>query len=108
MNPEAVQETTGILPAGTSTIPNDSVLPGCELLQQERLRTEVVSRLLDPWLGPKAELLESKAVLLRYVPGKRCNFQIELMRVVILQMGVVVPPELIEGRRDRWQCLGAA
>ena len=79
MNPEAVQETTGIPPAGTLVIPNDSVLPGCELLQQERLRTEVVSRLLEPWLGPKAQLLESKAVLLRHVPGKRCNFQIELM-----------------------------
>ena len=38
-----------------------------------------MSRLLEPWLGPKAELLESNAVLLRYVPGKRCNFQIELM-----------------------------
>src|SRR5580700_7374755 len=30
------------------------------------------------------------------------------MRVVILQMRVVVPPELIEGCRDRWKRLGAA
>ena len=36
------------------------------------------------------------------------NFQIELMRVVVLQMRVVVPPELIEGCRNRWKCLGAA
>jgi hypothetical protein len=78
LNPEAVLETSGIPPAATMAIPDDSMLPGCELLQQERLRTQVISRLLERWLGREAELLESKAVLLRYVPGKRCNFQIEL------------------------------
>ena len=60
-------------------IPNDSALPGCELLRQEKLRTEVMAQLLEPWLGPKAELLKSKGVLLRHVPGKRANFLFELM-----------------------------
>src|SRR6202521_2801722 len=79
LNPEVVQLTCGIPSDGTMAIPNDSALPGCELLQQEKLRTEVIAQLLEAWLGPKAELLESRAVLLRYVLEKRCNFLFELM-----------------------------
>lgn len=79
LNSETDQVTCGIPLPGTMAIPYDSALPGCELLQQEKLRTEVIAQLLEAWLGPKAELLESRAVLLRYVPGKRCNFLFELM-----------------------------
>jgi hypothetical protein len=59
-------------------VPSDPALPGCALLQQDELRAGVLSGLLGDWLGPGAELLESNAVLRRYVPGKRCNFQIAL------------------------------
>jgi len=79
LNPEMEQVTSGIAPGGVMAIPSDSVLPGCELMQQEKLRTAVMAHLLEAWLGPKAELLECKAALLRYVPGKRCNFLFELM-----------------------------
>lgn len=61
------------------TVPNDPALPGAALLCQANLRTEVMSRLLAHWLGPEAQLLESCAVPWRYVPGKRCNFQLELL-----------------------------
>lgn len=79
LNPEAYQVTGAIPPNVAVAVPNDSALPGCELLLHEKLRTEVLAHSLKDWLGPEAELLESKAVLLRHVPGKRCNFLLELM-----------------------------
>jgi aminoglycoside phosphotransferase (APT) family kinase protein len=79
LNPEVYQVTGAIPPNVALAVPNDSALPGCELLQLEKLRTELLAQSLKDWLGPKAELLESKAVLLRYVPGKRCNFLFDLM-----------------------------
>ena len=67
-------KTTGEAPA----VPNDAALPGCALLSQAELRTQAMARLLGNWLGPGARLQKSFATPWRYVPGKRCNFQIEL------------------------------
>jgi hypothetical protein len=75
---EPVLLTSGTPPTQTVSVPNDPALPGCVLLQQDELRAAVISGLLRHWLGPQAELLESKAVPCRYVPGKRCSFQLEL------------------------------
>lgn len=74
-----------------STVPNDPALPGCVLLREAKLRTEVLSRLLAPWLGPEAQLLESRAIPQRHVPGKRCHVQLELV--------IAIPGAAAERRR---------
>lgn len=78
LNGETVLVPNGILPTEALAVPNDPAVPGCVLLQQDELRSAVVSGLLGHWLGPQAQLLESKAKPSRYVPGKRCSFQLEL------------------------------
>jgi len=78
LKPEAVLVTRGAPLAGALAATDDSALPGYALLRQDKLRTELISGLLRQWLHPQAELLESNAVLRRHVPGKRCNFQIDL------------------------------
>ncbi len=78
MKPEAVLATSGAPLAGALAATDDSALPGYALLRQDKLRTELISGLLRHWLHPQAELLESNALLRRHVPGKRCNFQIDL------------------------------
>jgi hypothetical protein len=78
LKPEAVLITSGTLLAGALPATDDSALPGYALLREDKLRTELISGLLRPWLAPQAELLESNALLRRHVPGKRCNFQIDL------------------------------
>jgi len=75
---ESLLATAMMTPGKTLAVPNDLSLPGCALLHQAGLRTEVASRLLANWLGSKAQVLDSSAVPWRYVPGKRCNFQLEL------------------------------
>jgi hypothetical protein len=79
LKPEAVLITSGAPLAGALAATDDSALPGYALLREDKLRTQLISDLLRGWLHPQAELLESNAVLRRHVPGKRCNFQIELM-----------------------------
>jgi aminoglycoside phosphotransferase (APT) family kinase protein len=71
--------TSGAPLAGALAATDDSALPGYAVLREDKLRTQLISDLLRGWLHPQAELLESNAVLRRHVPGKRCNFQIELM-----------------------------
>jgi len=78
LKPEAVLATSGAPLAGALAATDDSALPGYALLRGDKLRTELLSDLLSRWLHPQAELLETKAALRRHVPGKRCNFQIEL------------------------------
>jgi hypothetical protein len=57
----------------------DPALPGFALLHQPAQLMEVLSRLLAHWLGPEGQLLGSHAAVRRYVPGKRCNFKLQLM-----------------------------
>lgn len=57
----------------------DSALPGFSLLSHTRLSSEVMSNLLADWLGPQIRVMDSSATLLHHVPGKRCNFQIQLV-----------------------------
>jgi hypothetical protein len=89
----AVEEKTagvfsGLEPVGAVSNPlsvewpeikDDHALPGLALLRQANLRTKTMSHLLARWLGSEVQLLESSAVPLCYVPGKRCSFQIELV-----------------------------
>ena len=96
MNSEAAQETPGNPLAGALAISGDSVLPGSELLRQEKLRNDLLSRLLKSWLGSEGKLLDSKAVLLRHVLGKRCNFQIELM--ILPAPGALVERRWVVGK----------
>jgi len=78
LKPEAVLITSSTPLTGALPATDDSALPGYALLRQDKLRTELISDLLRRWLHPQAELLESNAELRRHVPGKRCNFQIDL------------------------------
>jgi Phosphotransferase enzyme family len=59
-------------------VPDDVTLPGAVLLQQPRRLVEVLSPLLTEWLDPGARLVDSHVVIHRYVPGKRCIFELEL------------------------------
>ena len=78
MKPEAVLATSGAPLAGALAATDDSALPGYALLRHDKFRTELISGLLRRWLHPRAKLLESNAVVRRHVPGKRCNFEIDL------------------------------
>jgi len=59
-------------------VPEDPALPGLVRLRHDGLRRGVMADVLRHWLGPQAELLESRAAACRYVPGKRCSVQIDL------------------------------
>ncbi len=76
---ETVLAASGAAPGKVPAVPNDPAIPGTALLSEPKLRTELISHLLAPWLGPEAQLLETGAIPWRYVPGKRCNFQVELV-----------------------------
>src|SRR5579863_517407 len=79
LNTERILAPSGMSSPGTLPLPDDSALPGRALLSQGKLRTDVMRGLLNLWLDPNAKLLDSLAVPCRYVPGKRCNFQVELL-----------------------------
>jgi hypothetical protein len=66
----------GNVPRGA---PDDAALPGAVLLQQPRRLADVLSPLLAEWLDPGARLVDSRVAILRYVPGKRCIFELELV-----------------------------
>src|SRR5919202_4248394 len=66
----------GNTPSGA---PDDAALPGAVLLQQPRRLVEVLSPLLTEWLDPGARLMDSHVAIRRYVPGKRCLFELELV-----------------------------
>jgi Phosphotransferase enzyme family len=64
--------------------PDDAALPGAALLQQPRrfvavLSSGVCNALLREWLDPGARLVDSRVAIRRYVPGKRCLFELELL-----------------------------
>ena len=64
--------------------PGDTALPGAALLQQPRRFVAVLSSglchtLLQEWLDPGARLVDSRVAIRRYVPGKRCIFELELV-----------------------------
>src|SRR5205807_10240616 len=59
--------------------PDDAALPGAVLLQQPRRLVEVLSPMLAGWLDPGARLVDSHVAIRRYVPGKRCIFELELV-----------------------------
>jgi hypothetical protein len=96
LNLPAVPITSGASLAGASQATEDSALPGYALLRQDKPRTELISGLLRGWLHPQAELLESNAVLWRHVPGKRCNFQIEL--TILPAPGAAVEQRRVVGK----------
>src|SRR5919199_182741 len=66
----------GNTPSGA---PDDAALLGAVLLQQPRRLVEVLSPLLTEWLDPGARLMDSRIAIRRYVPGKRCLFELELV-----------------------------
>jgi hypothetical protein len=79
LRPEPILATGTVTSGEWLTVHKDSALPGSVLLCQAKLRTQAMSRLLAHWLDPEAQLLESHVVPRCYVPGKRCNFQLELV-----------------------------
>ena len=62
LGPETVLATSRVTSDEGPSVPNDPALPGSALLCQAKLRTEVMPRLLEHWLGLEAQLLESSAV----------------------------------------------
>src|SRR5918911_3111890 len=72
--------TTDARPGNTpSGAPDDAAPPGAALLQQPRRFVAVLSPLLTEWLDPGARLADSRVAVRRYVPGKRCLFELELV-----------------------------
>ncbi len=60
-------------------MPSDPMLPGTILLQDpERLGTRIQS-LLTPWVGEQVQVLQSRVIVRRYVLGKRCIIELELL-----------------------------
>src|SRR5256885_8313779 len=59
-------------------VPDDAALPGVVFLHQPRRLVEVLSPLLTEGLDPGARLVDSRVAIHRYVPGKRCIFELEL------------------------------
>ena len=69
--------TTDARPGNTpSGAPDDAALPGAALLQQPRRLAAVLSPLLT---DVDARLVDSRVAIQRYVPGKRCSFELELV-----------------------------
>src|ERR671936_3217904 len=66
----------GNTPSGA---PDDAALPGAVLLQQPRRLVEVLSPLLPEGLDVDGQLVDSHVAIRRYVPGKRCIFELELV-----------------------------
>jgi Phosphotransferase enzyme family len=62
-----------------STVPVDAALPGSVLLQQPEQLVAVLSLLLAEWLGGDAQLMASRVAVRRYVPGRRCLVDLELV-----------------------------
>src|SRR5919201_3202425 len=56
--------------------PDDAALPGAVLLHQPRRLAAVLSPLLT---DVDARLVDSRVSIQRYVPGKRCSFELELV-----------------------------
>src|ERR671934_720684 len=72
--------TADVRPGNTpGGAPDDAGLPGAALLQQPRRFVAVLSPLLTEWLDPGAQLVDSRVAIRRYVPGKRCIFELELV-----------------------------
>jgi Phosphotransferase enzyme family len=72
--------TADVRPGNTpGGAPDDAALPGVLLLQQPRRLVEVLSPLLTEGLDPGAQLVDSRVAVRRYVPGKRCIFELELV-----------------------------
>src|SRR5918911_4728394 len=66
----------GNTPSGT---PDDAALPGAALLQQPRRLVEVLSPLLTGGRDVGGRLVTSRVAIRRYVPGKRCIAELELV-----------------------------
>src|SRR4051794_20377476 len=60
-------------------VPDDVALPGVVLLHQPRRLVEALAPLLAEWLGGDARLVDSHVAIRRYVPRKRCLFELELV-----------------------------
>jgi hypothetical protein len=60
-------------------LPFDAALPGMALLQQPEQLREVLSHHLAAWLGPGIRPLDARIAVRRYVPGKRCSAELELV-----------------------------
>src|SRR5919204_4897314 len=72
--------TADVRPGNTpGGAPDDAGLPGAALLQQPRRFVEMLSPLLAEWLDPGTQLVDSRVAIRRYVPGKRCIFELELV-----------------------------
>ncbi len=60
-------------------VPYDAALPGLALLHRPPAQVvEALSPLLANCLGPDAQFLDYRIDIRRYVPGKRCLFEIEV------------------------------
>jgi Phosphotransferase enzyme family len=59
--------------------PDDAALPGAALLRQPRRLVEVLLPRLTEGLDVGGRLVDSHVAIRRYVPGKRCVFELELV-----------------------------
>jgi len=79
MSQQPLLTTTVDVSQGGSQLPADPTLPGLALLGRPAELTAMLSRLVAPWLGAGAHLLDSRAHLRRLAPGKRCSVELELV-----------------------------
>src|SRR5439155_4500510 len=78
VNPNILLTNTAHVPLDACELPPDPALPGLALLCQPSQLTATLSRVLARWIGPDAQLLDSRAYLRRLSPGKRCSVELEL------------------------------
>ncbi|MBI1749317.1 MAG: aminoglycoside phosphotransferase family protein [Acidobacteria bacterium] len=78
MIPESIPTSSGVTSGERAALPDDPALPGSALLQQPAQLRDTLSRLLRSWMGTDAWLQSCTASLRRYVPGKRCIFELEV------------------------------
>ena len=69
----------GTAPHEAVAAASDPALPGVALLGHPARLLELLARALADWLGPQARLLDSRAVIRHWLPGKRCSVELELM-----------------------------
>jgi len=94
---ENLLANTEAAPIEPDALPLDPALPGTTLLHQPMRLLETLSHVLVQWLGPDANLLDSRVAIRRIVPGQPRNNRITL--VVSIGLALVIGANIVKAER---------
>src|SRR5207245_4008065 len=94
---ENLLANTEAAPIEPDALPLDAALPGTALLHQPMRLLETLSHVLAEWLGPHANLLDSRVAIRRIVPGQYRNNKITL--AASIGLALVIGATIVEAER---------